>query len=38
LAAETMRRLVRDAKINPVSIEKYYEETCQKVDEAFIKK
>lgn len=38
LAAETMKKLVRDAKINPVSIEKYYEETCQKVDEAFMRK
>lgn len=38
LAAETMKKLLRDAKINPVSIEKYYEETCEKVDEAFMRK
>jgi ribonuclease Y len=38
LAAETMRKLIKDAKINPASIEKYYEETISKVNEAFMRK
>ena len=37
-AAETMKRLVRDAKINPVSIEKYHEETLEKIGESFMRK
>jgi ribonuclease Y len=38
LAAETMRKLIKDAKINPASIEKYYEETISKINEAFMRK
>jgi hypothetical protein len=33
-----MKKLVKDGRINPVYIEKYYEETCKELQELFIKK
>lgn len=38
VAAETMKKLVKDGRINPVYIEKYYEETAKEIQELFMKK
>jgi ribonuclease Y len=38
IGAETMKKLVKDGRINPVYIEKYYEETCKEVHELYSKK
>lgn len=38
IAAETMKKLVKDGRINPVYIEKYFDETLQEAKELFIKK
>lgn len=38
IAAETMNKLVKDGRINPVYIEKLYQETAENAHELFIKK
>ncbi len=38
IASETMKKLIKDWRINPVYIEKLYEETIQNTQELFIKK
>lgn len=38
IAAETMKKLVKDGRINPVYIEKLFEETVKNASELFVKK
>ncbi|MDP2670818.1 MAG: hypothetical protein Q8O99_08265 [bacterium] len=38
IAAETMQTLIKDGRINPVYIEKFYEQSVKDAKELFIKK
>lgn len=38
IAAETMTKLVKDGRINPVYIEKFYQQSVQEASELFLKK
>jgi hypothetical protein len=38
MASETMKKLVKDGRINPVYIEKIHQETIKEASDIFIKK